>query len=93
IGQVGIKELGGTLNIGATYGSGAIPKDFTDQIQKDMEELKNAKSDISSGKTKPAQPAQPAQEEKENSSSAFEKEETYTEVPIFDEDDPKEESI
>ncbi|MDD9786170.1 hypothetical protein PVE99_27770 [Priestia megaterium] len=90
IGQVGIKELGGTLNIGATYGSGAIPKDFTDQIQKDMEELKNAKSDISSGKTKPAQPAQ---EEKENSSSAFEKEETYTEVPIFDEDDPKEESI
>nr|WP_280168489.1 hypothetical protein [Priestia megaterium] len=55
IGQVGIKELGGTLNIGATYGSGAIPKDFTDQIQKDMEELKNAKSDISSGKTKPAQ--------------------------------------
>ena len=90
IGQVGIKELGGTLNIGATYGSGAIPKDFTDQIQKDMEELKNAKSDISSGKTKPAQPAQ---EEKENSSSAFEKEETYTEVPIFDEDDPKEESF
>ncbi|MGF9888339.1 hypothetical protein ABEX78_06790 [Priestia megaterium] len=87
IGQVGIKELGGTLNIGATYGSGAIPKDFTDQIQKDMEELKNAKSDISSGKTKPAQ------DEKENSSSAFEKEETYTEVPIFDEDDPKEESV
>lgn len=87
IGQVGIKELGGTLNIGATYGSGAIPKDFTDQIQKDMEELKNAKSDISSGKTKPAQ------EEKENSSSTFEKEETYTEVPIFDEDDPKEESV
>ncbi|MED4797204.1 hypothetical protein P9683_20095, partial [Priestia megaterium] len=84
IGQVGIKELGGTLNIGATYGSGAIPKDFTDQIQKDMEELKNAKSDISSGKTKPAQHAQ---EEKENSSSACEKEETYTEVPIFDEDD------
>lgn len=87
IGQVGIKELGGALNIGATYGSGAIPKDFTDQIQKDMEELKNAKSDISSGKPKPAQ------EDKENSSSAFEKEEAYTEVPIFDEDDPKEESV
>jgi hypothetical protein len=52
-----------------------------------MEELKNAKSDISSGKTKPAQ------EEKENSSSSFEKKDTYTEVPIFDEDDPKEESV
>jgi hypothetical protein len=87
IGQVGIKELSGALNIGATYGSGAIPKDFTDQIQKDMEELKNAKSDISSGKTKSAQ------ENKEQCSSAFEKEEPYTEVPIFDEDDSKEEPI
>ena len=87
IGQVRIEELGGTLNIGATYGSGAIPKDFTAQIQKDMEELKNAKSDISmSGKTKPAQ------EEKENSYFLFRKKSTYTEVPIFDEDNPKEES-
>lgn len=91
IGQVGIKELGGTLNIGATYGSGAIPKDFTDQIQKDMEELKNAKSDISSGTAKPGQ------EDTKGSPSVSEKEETYTEVPIFDEedleDDPKEESV
>jgi len=91
IGQVGIKELGGTLNIGATYGSGAIPKDFTDQIQKDMEELKNAKSDISSGTAKPGQ------EDTKGSPSVSEKEETYTEVPIFDEedleDDPKGESV
>lgn len=51
-----------------------------------MEELKNAKSDISSGKTKPAQ-------EEREFFFLFEKEDTYTEVPIFDEDDPKEESV
>lgn len=44
--QLGIKELGGQLNIGATYGSGAIPKEVSEQSKEAMESMKEMKEEF-----------------------------------------------
>lgn len=44
--QLGIKELGGQLNIGATYGSGTIPKEATEQYNEAMESKKEMKAEF-----------------------------------------------
>lgn len=44
--QLGIKELSGALNIGATYGKDAIPKEVTEQVKEEMETMKKMKDDM-----------------------------------------------
>ena len=44
--QLGIKELGGQLNIGATYGSGTIPKEISEQSKEAMESMKEMKEEL-----------------------------------------------
>ncbi len=44
--QIGIKELSGALNIGATYGKEAIPKKITEQVKEDMEKMKEMKEEM-----------------------------------------------
>lgn len=46
--QLGIKELGGQLNIGATYGSGIIPKEVAEQSKEAMESMKEMKEEFES---------------------------------------------
>lgn len=43
IAQLGVKELGGTLNIGATYGKGIIPEDLAEDFKQNMNQLKTEK--------------------------------------------------
>ena len=44
--QLGIKSLSGALNIGATYGKEAIPKEITGQVKEDMEKMKEMKAEM-----------------------------------------------
>ena len=44
--QLGIKSLSGALNIGATYGKEAIPKEITEQVKEDMEKMKEMKAEM-----------------------------------------------
>ncbi|GIN84957.1 hypothetical protein J6TS2_13430 [Heyndrickxia sporothermodurans] len=39
-GQLGVKEISGQLNIGATYGKGVIPADFVEDLREDFATLK-----------------------------------------------------
>lgn len=48
--QLGIKELGGQLNIGATYGSGTIPEEVKDQYKEAMESMKDMKEEFGAEK-------------------------------------------
>lgn len=41
LGQVGIKELSGHLNIGATYDKGVIPNDLVDEWKQEMSKISN----------------------------------------------------
>ncbi|WP_313798965.1 hypothetical protein [Cytobacillus sp.] len=44
--QLGIKELSGALNIGATYGKDVIPKKVTEAVKAEMEKLKQVKEEM-----------------------------------------------
>ncbi|WP_144481116.1 hypothetical protein [Cytobacillus oceanisediminis] len=44
--QLGIKELGGQLNIGATYGSGAIPEEVIEQGKEAKESMQEMKEEF-----------------------------------------------
>lgn len=44
--QLGIKELSGALNIGATYGKDVIPKKVTEEVKVEMEKLKQVKEEM-----------------------------------------------
>ena len=50
--QLGIKELSGALNIGATYGSNAIPKEVTEEVKEEMEKMKATKEKMNAAKEK-----------------------------------------
>ncbi|OIK09854.1 hypothetical protein [Bacillus sp. MUM 13] len=71
--QLGIKELSGALNIGATYGTGVVPEALTQQMKDDMAELQAAKDDLPDKQVTP-----------ENAEMKVE-EEFYSEVSIDDE--------
>ncbi|PLT32488.1 hypothetical protein [Bacillus sp. V5-8f] len=47
--QLGIKELSGALNIGATYGTGHVPMEANEKMKQDMEELKEIKNSSVTG--------------------------------------------
>ena len=44
--QLGIKNLSGALNIGATYGKEAIPKEITEQVKEEMTKMKEMKEEM-----------------------------------------------
>ncbi|WP_462411683.1 hypothetical protein [Neobacillus sp. Marseille-QA0830] len=44
--QLGIKELSGALNIGATYGKDVVPKEVSEQIQEDVAQMKAMKEQM-----------------------------------------------
>lgn len=71
--QLGIKNLSGALNIGATYGREVLPKDISDQVKKDLEEMKNMYKQTTG--------------EEESSAlheSSDDTEEHFTEIPLDD---------
>ncbi|SFC52977.1 hypothetical protein SAMN05443252_104135 [Bacillus sp. OV322] len=71
--QLGIKELSGALNIGATYGTGVFPEALTQQMKDDMAELQAAKDDLPDKQVTPEETEMKVEEE------------FYSEVSIDDE--------
>ena len=49
--QLGIKNLNGALNIGATYGRDVVPKEITEQVKEDIEKMKTAKEEMEKHQT------------------------------------------
>ncbi|WP_066288232.1 hypothetical protein [Bacillus sp. FJAT-29937] len=75
IAQVGIKELSGALNIGATFGKDTIPKEMNNQLREHFEEVIAIKKEKNGDSS-------PHQNEETNS---FEEEEDFSEVLIEEE--------
>ena len=49
--QLGINHLSGALNIGATYGSDAVPKKITEQVKEDIAKMKTVKEEMEKNQT------------------------------------------
>lgn len=49
--QLGINHLSGALNIGATYGRDAIPKNITEQVKEDIAKMKTVKEEMEKNQT------------------------------------------
>ncbi|OCA91945.1 hypothetical protein [Pseudobacillus wudalianchiensis] len=86
--QLGIKSLSGALNIGATYGKEAVPKEITEQVKEDMEKMKVAKEEMEKPQTSTEEQSAPPNDglSSEWNSKVFEEEAPYTDIVI--EDDP-----
>lgn len=78
IAQIGIKELSGALNIGATYGNAALPGEASAEFKKEMEEHK-LKS-----KTAKKEAEETTSSEESSSDSSPTGEIFYTDIPIED---------
>lgn len=87
-GQIGIHELSGALNIGATYGKDVIPSKITQEVKEEIEKIKAAKEEMEKQKTSTDEPAKPQNDESSTDSTPIpgEEEEHYIEIGI--EDDP-----
>ncbi|MBU8878540.1 hypothetical protein BGM26_05995 [Bacillus sp. FJAT-29790] len=77
--QLGIKELSGVLNIGATYGRDTIPKEVSEQIKEDFKEFNTIKDDFE--KSQEESTADESSSASESSSSSSE-DEPFTDIPI-----------
>lgn len=98
ISQLGINHLSGALNIGATYGSDAVPKKITEQVKEDISKMKAVKEEMEKNQTSAEKQSEPqSNEEKQpdsqnNESSSHvnsmppEADIPYTDIVI--EDDP-----
>ena len=86
--QLGIKNLSGALNIGATYGKEAIPKKITEQVKEDMEKIKAMKEDTANNQPVTNQPDDLHHDESssEPASSPSVENVSYTEIVIEDDD-------
>ena len=86
--QLGIKNLSGALNIGATYGKEAIPKKITEQVKEDMEKIKAMKEESANNQPVTNQPDDLHHEESssEPASSPSVENVSYTEIVIEDDD-------
>lgn len=60
--QLGIKNLSGVLNIGATYGSDAVPKEITEQVKEDIAKMKTGKEEMEKQQTSEEQSDQQSDE-------------------------------
>ncbi|MCJ8007640.1 hypothetical protein ACFFF5_15830 [Lederbergia wuyishanensis] len=85
--QLGIKDLSGALNIGATYGREVMPKELSEQIKEDMKEFKGMKKEFGFGEDESSSPNKG--EESSSTDQFIHDNETFTEIPIevVDEDD------
>lgn len=86
--QLGIKNLSGALNIGATYGSDAVPKEITEQVKEDITKMKTVKEEMEKHQTSTEkQPAPPNDESSSDSNSIpLEEDMPYTDIVIEDDD-------
>jgi hypothetical protein len=76
-GQIGIHELSGALNIGATYGKDVIPSKITQEVKEEIEKIKAVKEEIEKPQTSTDEPAKPQKDE-----SSDEEEEQYIDIEI-----------
>ena len=86
--QLGIKNLSGALNIGATYGKEAIPKKITEQVKEDMDKMKEMKEEMEKsqpGKDKPND-IQHDESSSEVATNSSEENIPYTDIVIEDDD-------
>jgi hypothetical protein len=86
--QLGIKELSGALNIGATYGRDVVPKEVTEHIKEEIANMKTMKEEMEKQKTDTNPPPDTQTDESSSDlhSSPPEEDTSYTE--IFIEEDP-----
>ncbi|MBS4219368.1 hypothetical protein KHA96_13660 [Bacillus sp. FJAT-49711] len=81
--QLGIKELSGALNIGATYGKEVLPKELSDQLKEDMNEFKGMKKEFGMGEEESSSMnGEQTFSESSGSEEASYDNETFTEIPI-----------
>lgn len=78
LGQIGIHELSGALNIGATYGKDVVPKQVTEEIKEEMEKIKANMAE----KEKPQTSTDEADKPPKDESSDEGEEEEYIEIEI-----------
>lgn len=83
--QLGIKTLSGTLNIGATYGIDAIPKEINEQAKNEWSKLKaimekERERDVSEGEESTYE------EPQENDLESDEEDSAFTDINIEEED-------
>ena len=86
--QLGIKSLSGALNIGATYGKEAIPKEITGQVKEDMEKMKEMKAEMENSQPSTDQ-SDDIHHDESSSEVAFNPSEEnipYTDIVIEDDD-------
>jgi len=88
IGQIGIHELSGALNIGATYGKDVIPSRITEEVKEEIEKIKAAKEEMEKQQTSTDESAKPEKDESSSDSAPIpdeeEEEDNYTEIRIED---------
>lgn len=81
IAQVGIKELSGALNIGATFGKDTIPKEMNEQLKEYFDEVISMKSD------KKAFEKETSSDEQNEEVNPTEGEESFSAIEIEEEND------
>ena len=86
--QLGIKSLSGALNIGATYGKEAIPKEITGQVKEDMEKMKEMKAEMENSQPSTDQSDDIHHDESSSEVASNPSEENipYTDIVIEDDD-------
>ncbi|NHC43238.1 hypothetical protein G6549_25515 [Bacillus sp. MM2020_1] len=85
-GQIGIHELSGALNIGATYGKDVIPRKITQEVKEEIKKMKAVKEEMEKQQFSTNEPDKPQKDESSNHPTPIpdEKEEHYTEIEIED---------
>ena len=85
--QLGIKNLTGALNIGATYGRDVVPKEITEQVKEDIEKMKAAKEEMEKDQTSTDKSSNLEKDESSSdmNSVPLEEDMPYTDIVIEDE--------
>jgi hypothetical protein len=85
--QLGIKNLTGALNIGATYGRDVVPKEITEQVKADIEKMKAAKEEMEKDQTSTDKSSNLEKDESSSDMNSAPPEEDipYTDIVIEDE--------
>ena len=86
--QLGIKNLTGALNIGATYGRDVVPKEITEQVKEDIEKMKAAKEEMEKHQTSTDKSSNLEKDESSSDMNSVPLEEDMPYTDIVIEDDP-----
>jgi hypothetical protein len=91
--QLGIKNLSGALNIGATYGKDAIPQEITEKVKEDMVNMKAMKEEMGNNQHSSDKPddIQPVESSSEGDPNLSEENIPYTDIVIEDDETSHEE--